>query len=88
MVLSKVLFWLILLYQKTRQMNIKDTQTGIEGIICIGPDTEENRKLITKDITAAMRWYSSSNARYDDDDQSLYRLSQLLETVHRLRRAS
>lgn len=68
-------------------MNIKDTKTG-QQVICLGLDTEENRKLITQDLTAAIRWYSSSNARYSGDEQSLYRIGQMLEVIHGIRKAS
>lgn len=60
-------------------------QSAQEAIISLGPDTMENRQFITQDIAAAMRWYATSNARYADDEQSLYRLGQMLEHVHGIR---
>lgn len=69
-------------------MNKKHESTDRTKVISLLPDTEENRMQLTKDLTAAIRWYSTSDARYSGDEQSVYRIAQYLESVHGLRDAS
>lgn len=44
-------------------------------------DPKEERELLTKAIATAIRWYSSSDATYQDDKNALYRLAQLQERI-------
>lgn len=68
-------------------MKNRDAQTGQQALITFGPDTEENRATLTQDFAALIRWYASSDAKYEGDEQSLYRWAQRLEFVHQFRRA-
>lgn len=85
--LLHVFFSVVLPYQKTYYMTNKEQKTG-QMMISIAADTAENRQLITKVLSAALRWYATSDARYDGDEQNVYSISQWLECVHGLRRAS
>lgn len=69
-------------------MTGQNTKDRTEAIISLGKESIETRQEYTEALTASIRWYASSDNLYKDDATNLYRITQLLEIITGVKKAS